>query len=319
MSGLTYTSGNSNTGWHLLGNPYPSALYWNKTTWGLSNIDATAQTWDDGDADYVLISATTGIIPAMQGFMVHVSSAGTGSLTIDATDRTHNTTDWHKDTEINKIKLKAYDPEGSTAKESIIMVNENANIGFDSEFDSHFLSGYGPKFYSVIAEGIPASGNTLPELTSTTIIPMTFIKNNSSDFYIVAEGINNLEPQETVYLTDLKTDHTQILNDNPRYDFTSEEGDISERFIIHFSPLSVQETNLEEQVKVFAANGNIEVRTQKPIDAEIITYSISGQIIGKGRIVNSSATSINISDFNGPAIISIITTKQSINKKVIVW
>ncbi|NQU32701.1 MAG: hypothetical protein HQ521_05650 [Bacteroidetes bacterium] len=316
-SGLTYTSGNSNTGWHLLGNPFPSALYWNKTAWGLSNIDATAKIWVESSASYTDIVAATGIIPAMQGFMVHVN-ASTGSLTIDAADRTHNTQAWYKDTEINKIKLIAYDTEGNTAQESIIKVDGNATTGFDNEFDSKFLPGYAPQFYSVIADG-NLSTNVIPEITSALTIPLSFVKNSSNTYYIEAEGINSLEQQEMVYLTDNKINHTQILNDNPRYNFTSEEGDVSERFIIHFSPLSVQELNLDELVKVFATNSNIEIRTQRPIDAEIIAYSISGQIIGKGRLVNSSVASINISDFNGPAIVSIVTAKQSINKKVIVW
>ncbi len=314
---LSYTTGNSNTGWHLLGNPYASALYWNKTTWSLTNIDATAKIWVESSASYTDIAATTGIIPAMQGFMVHVN-ASTGSLTIDAADRTHNTQAWYKDTEVNKIKLTAYDTEGSTAQTSTIRVVDNATTGFDSEFDSKFLPGYAPQFYSVIADG-NLSTNVIPEITSALTIPLSFVKNSSNNYYIEVEGINSLEPQEMVYLTDNKINHTQLLNDNPIYEFTSEEDDFAERFILHFSPLSINDIPIDQLVKAYATEGKVEIRSSKPIDAKINIFNISGQLINTSELNNESYAILNISNYKGPAIVSVTTTNQVLSKKVIIW
>ena len=316
---LSYTSASDNTGWHLLGNPYPSALEWDQTNWGRSNINGTAKIWrTTPSASYKDITKGD-IIPTMQGFMVEVNNASGGSLTIDAADRTHSTTNWYKTTEVNKIKFIAYDTEGSTAQESIIRINENATIGFDTEYDSHFLKGYAPQFFSVIENGEIVSTNALPEITSTTTIPMSFIKNNSSTFYIEAEGVNNLEPQETVYLTDLKTNHTQILNDNPSYDFTSEEGDVAERFLIHFSALSIDDILLSEQINVFAADNKVEIRSNKPIDAQIFVYNIAGQRIATSQLNNESSASVGMPNYKGAAIVSIVTSGQSLTEKVIIW
>lgn len=314
---LSYTSDNSNTGWHLLGNPYPSALYWNKTSWSLSNCDAIAKTWVESSASYTDIAASTGIIPAMQGFMVCVSESGTGSLNIDASDRTHNSQNWYKNTEINKLKLTVFDTEGSTAQESIIMFNENAINSFDSEYDSRFMEGYAPQFYSATQDGA-LSTNTLKDMSSVTTIPMSFIKNSSSIYYIEVEGVNNLEPQETVYLTDLKTNHTQILNDNPVYNFTAEEGDSPERFVIHFSPLGIDDLTTYN-INIFAANGKVEIRNNKPIDAQLNIYNISGQLLSSSKLDNESSVSVIINNYKGPVVVSIITNSNVINKKVIVW
>ena len=260
-SGLTYTDASAYAGWHLLGNPYPCALQWNHTTgvsgWNLSNIDGTAKIWNESSASYTDIFQN-GIIPAMQGFMVHVTASGTGSLTIPTTDRTHSSTAWYKEEEINKIKLTAYDPERSTAQESIIRFNENATTGFDSEHDSRFLSGYAPLFYSATSYG-NLSTNTLPEITAELTIPMNFIKNSYSTFYIEAEGVNNLIPQETVYLTDLKTNHTQNLNENPVYSFTSAEGDDPARFLIHFSPMGIENPAIADRINIFSYMNNLYV------------------------------------------------------------
>lgn len=317
-SGLTYTESSTHTGWNLLGNPYQSAVFWNKTAWGLINVDATAKIWVESIASYTDIDAITGIIPAMQGFMVRVSTASTGSLTIKAADRTHSETNWYKDTEVNKIKLTVYDTEGSTAQESIIKFNENATASYDVEYDSYFLAGYAPMFYSSTVAGA-LSTNALPEVTDETTIPMSFIKNTSSTYYIEAEGVNNLVPQETVYLTDLKTNYTQILNDNPVYNFTSEEGDVSERFIIHFGPLGVEEIKLSQHIKIFAAYGKIELRSKKPFDAKINISTISGQLISTSHLNNESSVSVPVHNYKGVAIVTIITSGQILTKKVIVW
>lgn len=315
---LSYTDASTHTGWHLLGNPYPCNLNWNTTNWNLSGCNATAKIWKESTAAYIDIYAgSTDIIPAMQGFMVCMTGS-TNTITIDASDRTHSSQNWYKSAEVNNIKLTAYDTEGSTAQESIIRFNENATLGFDTEYDSRFLSGYAPLFYSVINNGI-LSTNTLPEITAQTTIPMSFIKNGSSAFYIEAEGVNNLTPQETVYLTDLKTNHTQLLNDNPVYSFTSDEGDIAERFVIHFSPLGIDDLTPSNELNIFAANGKVELRNNKPIDATVNIYNIAGQLLRSTQIRNESSASVKINNYKGPAIVSVITSNQVINKKVIIW
>ncbi len=316
-SGLTYTDASGRQGWHLLGNPYQSALYWNKTAWGLTNVDATAKIWKESTSSYIDIAASTGIIPAMQGFFVHANAA-TGSLTIDATDRTHNAQDWYKNTEVNKLVLTAYDTEGGTAQECIVKVVDDATNQFDSDYDSRFLPGYAPQFY-VKMDGIELSTTAFPELTSEMIIPMSFIKNNSTEYNIEVIGVNEIEHQEHVYLTDLKTNTTQLLNENPSYYFTAEDGDVEERFVVHFSALSVNENDFSENVKAFYSNDNIEIRTNKPISAEINVYSVSGSLINTFNLDGESSASINIGDYKGLAIVSVISDGHTFNNKVIVW
>ena len=316
ISNLSFTPATDFTGWHLLGNPYPCALLWDATSWNRSNVNGTAKIWNEINASYTDISQNEAI-PAMQALMINVTS-GTNSITIPKADRSHNSTSWYKDVEENKIKLTVYDTEGNTAQESNIRINENAITGFDSNFDSWFLAGYAPQFYSVTSDGA-LSTNTLTEISAETSIPFSFIKNASSTYYIEAEGINNLVPQETVYLTDIKTNHTQILNDNPIYSFTSDEGDVPERFIIPFSPLSINDLPLSQQIIVFSYKNNIEIRSNKPINAKINIYNIACQLISTKQLYNESVFSINLTHYKGTAIVSIITSGQILTKKVIIW
>ena len=320
LTKTTFTPTWSTEGWNLIGNPYTSGLTWDVGNWTSTNIDGTAKIWNESSASYTDIPDGSGIIPPMQGFMVHVNNTSGGSLTLDASDRVHNTT-WYKEDSVvtNKIKLTVYDTEGNTAQESIIRIDENATEGFDAEFDSHFLAGYAPQFYSVLEDGTAVSTNVLPELADASAIPFSFIKNNSSAFYIHAKGINDLIPAHTVYLTDHKTSITQKLNDNPVYEFTAQEDDTPERFELYFGTLDIDDNDdVSSKMNVFVLDRNIEIRSNNPVNATIYLYNIAGQLITRSKLNNESSSSIDTKGFEGVAIVSVVSNKQVSNFKVII-
>ncbi len=323
ISGLTNTAGNTYAGWHLLGNPYTSALYWNKTAWGLSDIDGTAKIWDESNGSYTDISSGSGIIPSMQGFMVHVSTPGSssGSLTIDASDRTHNEHKWYKSDSIitNRIKLTVYDDEGKTAQESIVTIDPQSTTGFDIQYDSHFLPGYAPQFYSLSADGVAVSTNTIPGVDKYNSIPFVFVKNGSSDFYIKAEGVNTLIPYVDVYLNDVKTGNRQKLNDNPIYYFTSVQDDDPNRFELVFGTSGIENNSIDtDNINIFTRKNSIEIRSKNPLTAEVNIYNMIGQKVANTFVKEQQTISIDTKTLKGTVVVSVVTGNRVINKKVII-
>ncbi|MBI9036531.1 MAG: T9SS type A sorting domain-containing protein [Bacteroidales bacterium] len=312
-SNLSFTDGSSYSGWHLLGNPFPCALLWDATSWSRSNVNANAKIWNESNASYSDISQN-GIIPATQGFMVYVTGS-TNSLTIPTADRTHNSQAWYKDVDVNTIKLTAIDPEGSTAQESIIKFNENSTTGFDNEFDSYFLAGYAPQFYSVINDVIAVSTNTLPEISEQLSIPFSFIKNSSSNFYIEAEGLENIFPQTLVSLVDLKTNTTQNLLENPVYTFESSEGDDAERFLIQFGVLGLEEENLENKLNFYIYNNTLNIVNNDLQAGTIQLFDMIGQKVME-KNYSSADNSININLPSAYYIVRIISGKNIVNGKI---
>jgi len=74
----------------------------------------------------------------------------------------------------------------------------------------------------------------------------------------------------------------------------------------------------KQQIKIFGAQGKIEIRSDMPIDAEIKIYNILGKLISSSRINNQSDTSIDLGNFKGIAIVSIISEGRIVTKKVII-
>ncbi|RLD59962.1 MAG: hypothetical protein DRJ01_10480, partial [Bacteroidetes bacterium] len=314
ISGLTYTTSQSSPGWHLLGNPYPSALYWNKTNWSLINIDPIAKIWKEESASYVDVSSGTGVIPAMQGFMVHVNTA-TGSLVIDASDRTNITSNWLKETLANTIKFTVFDTEQNTAQESIIKIIPDATTGFDIQYDAEFLPGYAPQFYS-IADDKKLSTNTLPALSQTEFVSFGFVKNSASNYYFKAENISDLIPETNIYLTDNKSGKTQLLNQNPVYYFISEDGDAEQRFSLHFSPVGINETECINSIHAFNNRGTVVVKTEDPVTADIFIYNVSGQLLTMVTMQHTTSKLINMKGFKGIAIVRVVDFEQVYTTKL---
>ncbi|MCF8302563.1 MAG: T9SS type A sorting domain-containing protein [Bacteroidales bacterium] len=227
VTNLTNNLYQDQKGWHLLGNPFSSAIKFNQGNWNKVNIGAYAQVWDETAASYKIISGDE-VIPPHNGFMVYTS--GNGSLTIPADARLHSDSNWYKSVNENRhIVLKANDPDGKTSQETIITFHPDATLGFDLNFDSYFLTGFAPMFYSISNNKLLAL-NALPECNKELVIPLGFVKNNSANFNITLEQ-NTTE--QTLWLVDMKNNSEHNLS-LENYAFISALDDDPNRFLLKF-------------------------------------------------------------------------------------
>lgn len=300
ITGLSYTGANTSAGWHLLGNPFSSAVNWNNGNWNLSNVDANCQIWDEANASYTVI-APNGIIPAANGFMAHASVAN-ASLTIPASARAHSNTNWYKQPVQNhRIVLTATDPEGGTVQQSIIRFDANATDGYDTEFDSYYLPGFAPSFYSIVQDEYYAL-NTLPELTGGLTIPMGFVKNGSQQFTIsLTENIAG----QIVYLTDLKTNQTSNLTEGA-YTFSSQDGDDANRFLIHFGTLGIDKPQADQAFSTWIIGNQLYILSDKPNDVRL--FDVQGRLLQNFKIESYDLQQYPL---NLPAGVYIVRLQQS--------
>jgi hypothetical protein len=315
LTNLSYTTASTNTGWHLLGNPFPSAITWGTSNWSLSNIDATAKIWSESSASYIDVNQN-GVIPAMQGFFVRVSS-GTNSITIPKADRTHSATNWYKGNDVNKLKLTAYDIEGSTAQQTIISFNEQATTGYDSEYDSYFMTGYAPLFYTSI-DGKPASTNTLPELTEELSLPIYFRKNDFSNFVIKMEGLESLTLDSPVYLTDQKTGTTINFREVESYSFSAEDGDAMARFLLHFKAVGISSPAPIQKPLVNFINGELQVSNVVEGKVDVRVVDITGRVVVMESFHTAAAVNMPLNVQTGIYIVEVAAENGKFANKIYV-
>ncbi|MDP2234840.1 MAG: ice-binding family protein [Bacteroidales bacterium] len=251
---ITGTS-NANRSWHLLGNPFSTALTWDAgSDWNLTNIAGVAKIWNEALQAYSdLTSTPVSSIPATNGFMVQAST-GTGSLTLPAAKRDHSAQAFYKNTvPIHRIVLMASPMDKLSGQHSTICFIPEATEDFDLMYDSEFLAGYAPKFYS-ISDDFKLSTNSLPSMNDEIVIPFGFVKNNASDYSIeLTETIDG----QMLYLSDLKTNTVHTFNNNPVYHFNSEEGDNPNRFLLYFGTVGIDNLVDNESFRTYFSGGNL--------------------------------------------------------------
>lgn len=309
---LSNTGGFWYTGWHLVGNPFSSAVQWNNGSWALTDVAGTCKIWNSASKSYSDIAAN-GIIPSAQGFMIKVADA-TNSITIPASARVHNSTNWYKSgNQTEKFFLIAAEQSGLSAQESQILVNPDATPEYDFDFDSHFLAGYAPQFYS-IAGDINLSTNTLPSLPDDAIIPFGFVKNEATQFNItMQEQISGY----IVYLNDLLTGIEHNLTDQPVYSFTSAEGDDPNRFLLYFAPVSVNKPSQGNAYGIYSYAGQVYI-SNTPSNAQITLSTLTGQVVMQRNTGGSGLVTLNAASLpKGVYIVTVQGEGARVSRKVV--
>lgn len=310
---LTGTT-NPNRSWHLLGNPFSSALTWDAgSDWNFTNIAGVAKVWNEALQAYSdLTSSPPTSIPATNGFMVQVSS-GTGSLTLPASKRDHSAQAFYKTAISPRIMLVASPLDKSSGQQSTIYFNPEATENFDLAFDSDFLPGYAPSFYSLSAEN-KLSTNSLPEISPGLTIPFGFVK-TESDSYVI-EMIENHEGYQ-VFLSDLKTNTNHELSTEPVYNFTSDLSDDPNRFVLLFNPVGLDEKPEAARLIVYVTGNQLYAHISTDY-AMIEIYDLQGRLLKSIRTGSAGLYTEEVNLPSGAYVIRVVSESSVQSAKILV-
>lgn len=298
-------------GWNLLGNPFASALAWNHESWNRNeNIGGVAKIWHNGA--YIDIDDAQTIIPSANGFFVFTNQH-LAEITIPAAARVHDDQNWYKEAG-NRILLTAKAAGADILQHSVIKANPQATAGFDLQYDSRFMPGFAPMFYSVVDDE-NFSTNTLPQLTAQTAIPMGFVKNQADEFQVeLAESIPDLE----VYLTDLKLNVQHKFSDNQVYAFISEHGDEIQRFVLHFGTVGTNDIESSKNLLAWFAADQLYVNNFSERTIFNI-FDVQGRLLKTETLAGEGLKQINLNLPSGIYIIILNDDQTSTSTKVVVY
>lgn len=312
VTGLTKSGSGNYYGFNMLGNPFASALEWNNNPdWSLSNIGAIIQIWQESSASYSTLN-TGEIIPAMQGFFVY--TPGGGALTIPASARVHSSQAYYKSAS-DKILLTAHDLDHQMKQESKVAFNPDATAGFDLQYDSYFMGGYAPQFYSV-ANGAAYALNTLPAMTEELAIPFTFVKNEGTNFEITLDAALDYG---TIYLVDNKTNVTVNLSQTGSYSFVAADGDDVNRFLLKFGAVGIDDpAAAEASIEIFTAGDALYFNAKQPGNATVSIYDLLGRTVLTTEVHMSPSASVDVSRLGGTYIVRAIANGEVVSAKVFI-
>jgi hypothetical protein len=331
-------------GWHILGNPYPSAISANSFIAANPDLTGTLYFWsDDGTngtgfttADYATYTLAGGVgssgggqstapdgkIPVSQGFFAQVKS-GVSSTNVTFTNamRLANTTQFFVPRfEIPEFRLDLSDSKGNQ-NEILLSFPEDATEAFDQNYDGIKMQGNpNLSFFSLLDEH-ELIIQALPPITKNVSVPLGYYVDVAGELNMERFELKNFNDEVRVYLEDKLTgDRIDLLN-NPSYRFYSEKGKFDDRFVLHFEYLMVNTTGVEldeenEEIEAHAFNQCIHISNPLMLEGDIIVYNSIGQKVQTAQLMKSRSQEISLKDQKGVVILKISTESDEFSKKL---
>ncbi len=320
---LQYTD--SDHGWNLLGNPFSSALDFDKGTWDPNTVTSGfIYVWDDdyngGDYRVSGTDLTDNIIPMGQGFFVEATSSG--NFTIPAEARVHSTQDFWKKSKEEKNKPYIKIQLGGTG------VANTVYIGFpDFGTDQRDYAGDARKLYSsatkpqlyAVENDLALCINTkapLSEEHNQVTVPLYLDRVSDENYSLTFSGTENLE-NTGIILEDLKTGSMQDMKENPVYNFTSSQGDSKSRFLVHFlrNVTGIPDNEpIPENVKIYSYGKDVYVNSV--YDGKVFIYNMLGENIAKASVTNNKLRKLHV-DLNNAIVIVKVISGNSVTAKTV--
>lgn len=272
-SNPTPGTGNNFYGYHLIGNPYPSAFTWNSSV-VRTNVDGAAYLWNG--TTYVAKAPEDNYqIQSAQGFFVHASASG-ASLMIPNSNRIHSSGNYLKNSSSGRIDLVVNGNDLSD--ETSVRFNTDATNSFDSEYDAYKLLGvyYCPQIFSMLPD-MNLAINSLPTPDDHPVVAIGFKTGVSGTYTINATGLETFNPGTEFYLTDLFTGNVQNLNSNPAYTFQAAPGSPEHRFNLHFGPVGLGESGEQAKVRIYSGESAIYAQVPEGNNGFISVFDLLGK------------------------------------------
>ena len=334
----TYTQG-----FNLIGNPYPSPIDWNNASgWSKTNIDnaiyyfnASTDKYSGSYSSYIAGVSSDGIasniIPAMQGFFIHVSNgsypvSATLSINNNARLNTYLNPVFHKNAgfpdPLCRINIRFVN-ENELSDNLVIYFNDRASPGFDKEYDALKFENTNPNvpnLYALSPEGQSLSINALPSLSdSVTIIPIGIKIANKSWLVLHLQDILNMPTGIHVYIIDNKNGTFQDLTNNATYRMNVDAGTNANRYSIVFSKTDISNsTLLSRQLNAYFSKGKIFVNLDLITgnNGTLGVFNMLGQQLAESKLEGFGYHEINAPFSNGIYMINFYANGNVYSKKI---
>ncbi|GAB3835807.1 DUF4394 domain-containing protein [Hymenobacter jeollabukensis] len=283
QSGLTRGT-QTESGWQLLGNPYPAPLNWDLV--GRTNVDGAvyvyrstgqyAGTYSAYVANGAGTNGGTNVIGSGQGFFVRVSTPGSAngqvSFTNAARFTTYQSPVFQRPAAISGPLVRlALQAAAGPADEAVVYLEPGATAGFDASMDAYkLLAGGAPLLASPIDASTRLAVNALPPLSATTperVVPLHVQGLQAGPHTLRAAELLNLPAGTYAYLRDADTGALVDLQTQPSYSFTLANTSLTTRFSLLLTQNRVTATApaaLSQQIGLYPNPARTQVTLQLP-------------------------------------------------------
>ena len=314
-------SASAGQGFHLVGNPYTSALQGDIHNWNKSNVANALWIWDGESGNYrtwngLIGTLEGGVIPAMQGFFVQATGSS-ASLTIPAGSRIHNYQPFLKSTGGKVLTLTL--ARDSCSDATFICLEATTGTGMDPWFDVPRMPGasHAPGIWTEW-NGESYSINGLPDVPTDYSIPLCIQAGKPGLHTLKVSGQATFPEEVSVLLEDKEQRKWFDLRISPEIDLNLTDSLYHERFTVRISRMNdTGQENPFLNTEVFSCHDLIVVRGLPELRApvSVSVYNMFGQVLFHAWIPGASNT-FRPGLPAGHYLIRLVSEKQVLSRKI---
>lgn len=331
-------------GFNLVGNPYPSPVDWDATSaWTRTNIDNAIYFFNAGTtnqytgtyASYINGVSSDGIanniIPAMQGFFVHVSDGAypvSGLLRVTNAARVNNLApNFHRERPLTEPLLRisaGYTDEGYPADPAVIYFDNSYARAFEVDIDALKLFNtdeFIPNLYVMAGTQRQSIAAWPNDIDSTEMIPLGITTEREGYVSFTLPVIERMPSNRHFYLYDREANVTHDLQQSTPYRLFLRKGSFDDRF---FLVLREGEDNTPADGNMnyhaFAVGNSLYGQFDKvPGEKCTITVSnVSGQVLLRKDFTGNGRYLLGSHYTGGIYIVTFSANRQQVSKKVFI-
>ncbi|MBN2778686.1 MAG: T9SS type A sorting domain-containing protein [Bacteroidales bacterium] len=292
----------ANTGWNLMGNPYPSAIDWDAASgWTKTNLANAVYVWNGTQyATYIGgVGANGGsrYIAPTQGFFVQATSAG-ASLTMNNDVRVHNSVSYLKETNEPTDIIRLNITANGYSDETVLALRQGSLNEFDPMTDAVKLAGISdaPMVYTTKDDGAPLAINCVNSIYN--LMDKVVSMNYAQEGEHILNWNSNLSQPNHLAIYDMV--QNVFIPQNSNYAFFASYNDPYDRFTFVDNTLAAENINsiqnyvliCEKELKI------VNIESSKALRYNI--YNTCGKIV-----LSSAAQSCDISGL-APGIYNVV-------------
>jgi hypothetical protein len=322
---------NTNQGYNLLPNPYPSSVNWdNPLGWERSGLVINSGGYDIwiwnpnpginnwgtyNSGTHIGTNDVTNHITVGQSFFVQALFFNS-ILTVNDNAREHSDQIFLKNaSQLNNI-LKLKISNGISSDEAVVyfdMLNQ-LNTG---SLKWMSMAAESPNLY-MPKNNQNYAVNILPSLNSNTVIPLNLAAGINGNYSLTWQHTDSFESNMNILLEDIQQHVFTDLRNNSVYTFNANIADNPSRFLLHFNN-SINNIPIEktDQTLIYAYGNTIYVSYTDTRDASIELYNVSGQLLYE-RTINNSRHEIPLNLPNGIFFVKFSGQQKSTYQKIVI-
>ncbi|SEL53795.1 hypothetical protein SAMN04488505_102494 [Chitinophaga rupis] len=333
-------------GFQLAGNPYPSPIDWTAASgWTRTNIDNAIYYFDAGSTNqytgtyssYINGVSSNGIatyiIPAMQGFFVHVSNGAypvTGTLSVNNNARVNDAAPvFHREKPNTSplLRLSAgFSDEGFTADPVVIYFETGASKAFDTDRDALKILNTNPQVPNLFVQGAADQAISIcawpAQPDSTDVIPLQLRTERAGMIAFHTTSLERIPPGWHIYLRDSVSGTTEELSSQFSYRLYLEAGDYKNRFSLVFKKEGITPVpdGSSATFQAYSINGQLFGYFDKVPDERctINVINLQGRVLFRKELNSNGRHLLGSQYSNGIYIVNFHTKQQVVSKKVFI-